>query len=222
MARMSNILEISELKWTGMGEFSSEDHYIYYCGQESLWKSSPHSQQKSPKYSTYVQYQKRQNDISLLPVWTIQHHSNPSLCPKHQWQRRWSWNILWRPTRSYRTNTKKRCPLHYRILECKSRKSWDTWSNRQVLSWSTKWSKQRLSDLCQEDTLVIANALFQQHKRWLYTWTSPDSQHQNQNDYILADENGEVLYSQQKQDWELPVAQMMNSILQNSFLNWRK
>ena len=36
MARMSNILEISELKWTGMGEFSSEDHYIYYCGQESL------------------------------------------------------------------------------------------------------------------------------------------------------------------------------------------
>ena len=31
-----NILEISEIKWTGMGEFSSEDHYIYYCGQESL------------------------------------------------------------------------------------------------------------------------------------------------------------------------------------------
>ena len=31
-----NILEISELKWTGMGEFNSDDHYIYYCGQESL------------------------------------------------------------------------------------------------------------------------------------------------------------------------------------------
>ena len=31
-----DILEISELKWTGMGEFNSEDHYIYYCGQESL------------------------------------------------------------------------------------------------------------------------------------------------------------------------------------------
>ena len=30
------ILEISELKWTGMGEFNSDDHYIYYCGQESL------------------------------------------------------------------------------------------------------------------------------------------------------------------------------------------
>ena len=31
-----NILEISELKWTGMGEFNSDDHYVYYCGQESV------------------------------------------------------------------------------------------------------------------------------------------------------------------------------------------
>ena len=37
MARVKiNILEISELEWTGMGEFNSDDHYIYYCGQESL------------------------------------------------------------------------------------------------------------------------------------------------------------------------------------------
>ena len=37
MARLSiDILRISELRWTGMGEFSSDDHYIYYCGQESL------------------------------------------------------------------------------------------------------------------------------------------------------------------------------------------
>ena len=34
-----NILGISELRWTGMGEFNSEDHYIYYCGQESLRKT---------------------------------------------------------------------------------------------------------------------------------------------------------------------------------------
>ena len=40
MARMNiNILGISELKWTGMGEFNSDDHYIYYCGQESLRKN---------------------------------------------------------------------------------------------------------------------------------------------------------------------------------------
>ena len=45
---------------------------------------------------------------------------------------------------------------------------------------------QRLIEFCQENALVIANTLFQQHKRRLYTWTSPDGQHQNQIDYILC------------------------------------
>ena len=44
----------------------------------------------------------------------------------------------------------------------------------------------RLTEFCQEITLVIANTLFQQHKRRLYTWTSPDGQHRNQTDYILC------------------------------------
>ena len=66
--------------------------------------------------------------------------------------------------------------------------------------------------------LVIANALFQQHKRRLYTWTSPDGQYQNQTDCILC-KDGEAQYSQQKQDQELTVAQIMNSLLPNSDLN---
>ena len=45
---------------------------------------------------------------------------------------------------------------------------------------------QRLIEFCQENALVIANTLFQQYKRRLYTWTSPDGQHQNQIDYILC------------------------------------
>ena len=45
---------------------------------------------------------------------------------------------------------------------------------------------QKLIEFCQENALVIANTLFQQHKRRLYTWTSPDSQHLNQIDYILC------------------------------------
>ena len=45
---------------------------------------------------------------------------------------------------------------------------------------------QRLIEFCQENALVIANTLFQQHKRRLYTWTSPDGQHRNQTDYILC------------------------------------
>ena len=45
---------------------------------------------------------------------------------------------------------------------------------------------QRLIEFCQENALVIANTLFQQHKRRLYTWTSLDDQHRNQTDYILC------------------------------------
>ena len=45
---------------------------------------------------------------------------------------------------------------------------------------------QRLTEFCQEAALVIANTLFQQHKRQLYTWIPPDGQHQNQIDYILC------------------------------------
>ena len=79
---------------------------------------------------------------------------------------------------------------------------------------------QRLIEFCQENALVIANTLFQQHKGRLYTWTSPDSQHRNQIDYIfVAAKDGEALYSQQKQDWELTVAQIMNPLLPNSDLN---
>ena len=62
MARVNiDILGLRELKWTGKGEFNSDDHYIYYCGPESLGRNgaaSPHSQQKSPKCSTWLQSQK--------------------------------------------------------------------------------------------------------------------------------------------------------------------
>ena len=48
---------------------------------------------------------------------------------------------LQRPARHSRTNTLKRCPFHHRGVECKSRKSRDTWNNRQVWPCSTKWSR---------------------------------------------------------------------------------
>ena len=94
--------------------------------------------------------------------------------------------VLWRPTRPFRTNTTKRCPFHYRGLECKSRKSRNTWSNRQIWPWSTEWSRAKANRAFQENALVIANTLFQQHKRRLYTWTSLDGQYRNQIDYILC------------------------------------
>ena len=57
---------------------------------------------------------------------------------------------------------------------------------------------QRLIEFCQENALVTANILFQQHKRRLYTWTSPDGQHRNQMIIFFAAKDGEALYSQQK------------------------
>ena len=80
----------------------------------------------------------------------------------------------------------KGCPFHYRGLECKSRKLRNTWSNREIWPWSTKWSRAKANRVFQENAQVIANTLFQQHKRRLYTWTSPDGQYQNQIDYILC------------------------------------
>ena len=69
---------------------------------------------------------------------------------------------------------------------------------------------------------VIANTLFQQPKRRLYTWTSPDGRYRNQIDYILCSQRWRSSIPSAKQDQELTVAQIMNSLLPNSDLNWRK
>ena len=72
---------------------------------------------------------------------------------------------------------------------------------------------QKLIEFCQENALVIANTLFQQHKRRLYTWTSPDDQYSNQVHYILCGRRWRSSNSLQKQDQELTVAQIMNAFV---------
>ena len=70
MARVSvDILGISELIWTGIGEFNSDDHYIYYYGQESLRRNAV----------TIIVI--GQNELCSFPRQTIQYHGNPSLHP---------------------------------------------------------------------------------------------------------------------------------------------
>ena len=78
---------------------------------------------------------------------------------------------------------------------------------------------QRLTEFCKKNTLVIKNTLFQQHKRRLYTWTSSYGQYQRQIDYILCSQRWRNSIQSAKQDRELPVAQIMNSLLPNSDLN---
>ena len=121
--------------------------------------------------------------------------------------------------------TKKRCPFHYRGLECKSRKSSNTWSNRQIWPWSTEWSRAKanraLPRQCsghskhplpttQENTLHMDITRWSTPKSdWLYS-------------LLPKMENSQQKDSQQKQGWELTVAQIMNSLSPNSDLNWRK
>ena len=169
MARVNiDILGLSELKWMGMGKFNSDDQCIYYCGQESLRKNGVAIiVNRSLKCSTWVQSQKWKNDLGLFPRQSIQYHSNPSLRPNHQCWRRWSWAVLWRPMRPSRTTPEK--DVLFIIGD------WNAKVGSQEIPGITgkfglgvqNEAGQRLTEFCQENALVIANTLFQQHKRQL-------------------------------------------------------
>ena len=109
--------------------------------------------------------------------------------------------------------------FHYRGLECKVGSQETPGVTGKFGLGVQNEAGQRLIEFCQESTLVIANTFFQQHKRRLYTQTSPDGQHEIRLIIFFAAKDGEALYSQQKQDWELTVAQIMNSLLPNSDLD---
>ena len=77
------------------------------------------------------------------------------------------------------------CAFKFKINLWKSLYVLCTWGNRQIWPWSTEWNRAKANRVLPGEPLVIANTLFPQHKRRLYTWTSPDGQHRNQIDYIL-------------------------------------
>ena len=86
MARVNvDILGISKLKWTGMGEFSSDDHYIFYGGQESLRRNGVAIMvNKRVRNAVLGCNLKKDSDLCSFPRQTIQYHSNPSLCPNQE------------------------------------------------------------------------------------------------------------------------------------------
>ena len=143
MARVNvDILGISKLKWTGMRDFNWDDHYIYYCGQESLrrngvaiivnkrvWNAVLGCSLKNDRMIS-VRFQGKPFNIMVIQVYAPTSNAEEA-----------EQLTLWRPTRPFITNTPKRCPFHYRGLECKSRKSRNTWSNRQIWPWSIEWSR---------------------------------------------------------------------------------
>ena len=135
MARVNdNILGIREIKWTGMGEFNLDDHYIYYCGQESIRRNGvalivnkrvrnavPGCNLKNDRMIS-VCFQGKPFNITVIQVYAPTSNAEEAEVEKFYENQQ----------------GQKRCPFHYRGLECKSRKSRDTWSNRQIWPWSTK------------------------------------------------------------------------------------
>ena len=165
IARLNiNILGISKLKWTGMGEFKSDDHYIYYCEQESFrinWID--------PIINKRIQNAvlrcnlKDNNDLSSFPRQTIKHHSNPSLYPNHWCQKNWNWQVLC-STMSSRTKTNNNKKMSFFIIG-----DWNAKVGSQEISRITgkfgirvqNEAGQKLTEFCQKNMLVIANTLFQ-------------------------------------------------------------
>ena len=174
-----NILGISKLKWTGMGEFSSDDHYIYYCRQESL----------------------RRNGVAIMVNRRVQNAvlgcnlKNDRMISVHFQGK--PFNITVIQTYAPTSNTEEaEVEQFYEdvqdLLELTPQKDvlfiigdWNAKVGSQETPGITGkfglgvWNEagQRLIEFCQENTLVIANTLFQQHKKRLYTWPSPDGQH---------------------------------------------
>ena len=170
------ILGISELKWTGMGEFNSDDHYIYYCGQESLRRNG-----------VAIMVNERVRNAVL--GCNLKNDRMISLCLQGK-----PFNItviqVYAPTSNAEEAEVERFYEDLQGLLAKKDVlfiigDWNAEVGCQETPGITgkfglgMWNEagQRLIEFCQENARVIANTLFQQHKRRLYTWTSPDGQH---------------------------------------------
>ena len=140
MARVKvYILGLSELKWTGMGEFNSDDHYIYYCGQESLRRNEVAIMVNKRAQNAVlgrnlkndrmisVRFQGKTFNITVIQVYAPTRNTEEAEVER-----------FYEDLQDLLELTPKRCPFHYRGLECKSRKSRNTWSNRQIWPWNTE------------------------------------------------------------------------------------
>ena len=126
MARVNvDILGISELKWTGIGEFNSDDHCIYYCGQESLRRNGVAIMVNKRVLNAVlgcnlkndrmisVHFQGKPFNITVIQVYAPTSNAEEAEVERFYEDLQ---DLL-------ELNTQKRCPFHYRGLECKSRKS---------------------------------------------------------------------------------------------------
>ena len=131
----------TKMDWNGW--FNSDDHYIYYCVQKSLRRNGVAIMVNKRVQNAVLGCNLKNDREWSLFVFKANYSISPQSKPMPQpvTLKKLKLNGLWRPTRPFRTNTRKRCPFHYRGLECKSRKSRNTWSNTQIWPWSMEWGR---------------------------------------------------------------------------------
>ena len=188
MARVNiNILGISELKWTGMGEFNSDHHYIYFCGQESLRRNGVALTVDRIQHAVLGCSLKNDRTISVcfqgkpFTITVIQVYAPTTNVEEAEVE--WFYEDL---KELLEVTHSKRCPFGHRGLECKSRKSRDTWSNRQIWPWSTEWCRAKANRVLPRKCTGHSKHPLPTTKEKTLQWTSPDGQHWNQIDYILC------------------------------------
>ena len=161
-----------------------------------------------------MQSQKRKN-LCLFPRQTIQYHDNPSLCPDQYADEA---ELEWFYEEHDLLEVTPKMSFHYRGLECKSGKSRNSWSNRQIWPWSIEWSRAKANRaLSREHTGHSKHPLPTEEE-------TTHGHHQMVNTKIRLyslQPKVEKLYAVRKiQDKALIVAQIMNSLLPNSDWNW--
>ena len=125
---------------------------------------------------------------------------------------------IWRPIRFSRINTHTKIyPFHHRGPESKIRKSRNTWNNREIWPWSTEWSRAEANRVPPRE-----HTDYSKHKRRLYTWTSPDGQHQSQTEYILCSQRWRSSIQSAKTRPGVACGSDLELLLPNSDWNWRK
>ena len=137
MARVNiDILGINNLKWTGLGEFNSDDHYIYYCGQKSLRRNGVAIMVNKRVRNAVLGCNLKNDRMTSLhfqgkpfSITVIQVHAPTSNAKEAEAEVEWFYEEL---QDLLELTPPKKCLFHYRGLECKSRKSRNTWSNRQI------------------------------------------------------------------------------------------
>ena len=159
-----------------MGEFNSNDHYIYYCGQESLRRNGV-AIMVNKRVRNAVLGCNLKNDTMISVRFQGKPFSIPviQVCAPTSKAEEAEVERFYEDLQDLLELTPPKDVLfYYRRLICKSRKSRNTCKFGLGVE---NEAGQRLIEFCQENAVVTANTIIQQHKRRLYTWTSPDGQH---------------------------------------------